>query len=95
MQISKVNFQITGWMLNELDLKGNELLIYAIIYAYSQFDDQYFTCCVQDLADLTHISRGTVLAVLKNLTKKGFLSIKREKIVKRVKFYSIKAIRNV
>ena len=27
---------IQGWMIAELKLKGNELLIYAIIYGFSQ-----------------------------------------------------------
>ena len=27
---------IQGWMITELKLKGNELLIYAIIYGFSQ-----------------------------------------------------------
>ena len=28
------NFQIYGWMATKLKLKGNELLIYAIIYSH-------------------------------------------------------------
>ena len=27
---------IQGWMRTDLDLKGNELLVYAIIYGFSQ-----------------------------------------------------------
>ena len=29
-------FQISGWMLNRLKLKGTDLQIYAIIYGFSQ-----------------------------------------------------------
>ena len=31
---------IQGWMINELKLKGNELLIYALIYGFSQAENQ-------------------------------------------------------
>ena len=29
---------IQGWMVNELNLKGNSLIIYSIIYGFSQAD---------------------------------------------------------
>ena len=27
---------LQGWMINKLNLKGNELTVYALIYGYSQ-----------------------------------------------------------
>ena len=34
---------IQGWMVSKLNLKGNDLLIYAIIYGFSQTNNQRFT----------------------------------------------------
>lgn len=33
------NIQIYGWMTTKLKLKGNELLIYAVIYSFSRNDN--------------------------------------------------------
>ena len=34
---------IQGWMRNELNLKGNELIVYALIYGFSQDEESEFT----------------------------------------------------
>ena len=31
---------VQGWMVTDLNLKGNELLIYACIYGFSQAENQ-------------------------------------------------------
>lgn len=37
MKIRNENFYtVLGWMLNVLELKGNELIVFAIIYSFSQ-----------------------------------------------------------
>ena len=33
---------IQGWMVNELNLKGNDLMVYAIIYGFTQITGQLF-----------------------------------------------------
>ncbi len=44
MEIKNENFFVVqGFMINELNLKGNELMVYAIIYGFSQEENQYFT----------------------------------------------------
>ena len=45
---------ISGWMVTRLGLKGNELLVYAIIYGFSQDDETMFTGSLQYLADWTN-----------------------------------------
>lgn len=86
MAIKNNNYiAIQGWMINELGLKGNELIIYAIIYGFSQDGEQRFTGTLQYLADATSSSRNGVAKNLKNLCEKGFL-IKDEKFVNGVKF---------
>ena len=73
-------FTIQAFMRNELNLKGNELLIYAIIFGFSQIENQFFTGSLNYLADWTGASRTTVKTTLINLLKKGLL--KKEAIYK-------------
>lgn len=76
---------IQGWMINELNLKGNELLIYAIIYGFSQTSGQVFNGGLQYLADWTNSTKQGVSKNLKSLVSKGFLQ-KIDKIINGVKF---------
>ena len=94
MRISKVNERnyivVQGWMLTELQLKGNELLIYACIYGFSQLDGQVFSGSLQYLADWTNSTRQTVISSLKSLIDKGYLE-KIDKVVNGVKFCEYRA----
>lgn len=76
---------IQGFMVNELHLKGNELLVYAIIFGFSQAKDQRFTGSLQYLAEWTNSTKQGVLKNLKSLVEKGYI-IKEEKIFNGVKF---------
>lgn len=76
---------IQGWMISELGLKGNELLIYAIIYGFSQDEETLFKGGLQYLTDWTNSSKPTVLNALKNLLDKGFIE-KIETNINGVKF---------
>lgn len=76
---------IQGWMISELGLKGNELLVYAIIYGFSQAENQVFNGSLQYIADFVNTSKQTVINTLKRLQEKGFIE-KREKYVNGVKF---------
>lgn len=75
---------IQGFMVNELHLKGNELLIYAIIYGFSQ-DNQEFRGSQQYLADWTNTDRRNVARILKSLIDKELI-IKNDEIINGVKF---------
>ena len=76
---------IQGWMVSDLKLKGNELLIYAIIYGFSQEEGQRFTGSLQYLADWTNTSKETTRQCLKSLVEKELL-IKEEEYINNVKF---------
>ena len=76
---------IQGWMLNKLQLKGNDLLIYAIIYGFSQNADCKFTGSLQYLADWTNSTKQGVLNSLKNLLDKKLIT-KKDYIINGVKF---------
>ena len=52
MKINPENYiTIQGWMRTELELKGNDLMVYAIIYGFSQSESNRFTGSLQYLAD--------------------------------------------
>jgi hypothetical protein len=94
MRISKVNDKnyivIQGWMLTDLHLKGNELVIYACIYGFSQLEGQVFSGSLQYLADWTNSTRQGVVKCLKSLIEKGYLE-KADKVVNGVKFCEYRA----
>ena len=89
MKESKVKdenyINIQGWMVTKLGLKGNELLIYAIIYGFSQTEDQTFNGSLQYLADWTNSTKQGVTKNLKALVEKGYI-IKEAKYINNVKF---------
>ena len=64
--ISDGNFiTIQGWMRTELNLSGNELIVYAIIYGFSQNKQGEFTGSVQYLADWVGCTKRTVTTILR------------------------------
>ena len=90
-KIKRDNFvTVQGWMILDLDLKGNELLIYACIYGFTQTDSQWFTGNRQYLADWTNSTKQGVQKCLNSLVAKGLLE-KREKYENGVKFCEYRA----
>lgn len=86
MAIKDTNYiTIQGWMINQLKLKGNDLIVYAIIYGFSQDGENRFTGSLQYLADATLSTKQGVMKNLKSLCEKGFLG-KEERIINRVRF---------
>lgn len=79
-----------GWMLTDLKLKGNELIIYACIYGFSQAEDQAFYGGLQYLADWTNSTKSGVIKCLKSLVEKNYIS-KVEKVINGVKFCEYRA----
>ncbi len=95
--MSKVNNEefivIQGWMINELLLKGNELLIYAIIYRFTNLDEgQTFTGGLQYLANWTNSTKQGVIKSLNGLMDKGLIEKNSFNImgVNKVEYYTTK-----
>lgn len=85
-RIARENYiVIQGWMVTELGLKGNELMVYAIIHGFSQNADCVFSGSLQYLADWIKGTKQTVITALKSLVEKGFI-VKRDKVLNGVKF---------
>lgn len=76
---------IQGWMINELKLSGNTLLVYAIIYGFSQDEDSVFSGSLQYLADWCNATKQGIQKNLRELLDKGLI-VKREIIKNNQKF---------
>jgi len=66
-------FVVQGWMTNELNLKGNELLVFAIIYGFSKDNQGKFEGSLKYLSDATGSSRSTVIKTLCSLVEKDLV----------------------
>lgn len=64
---------IQGFMINRLHLKGNELLVYAIIYGFAQTPNTYFTGSRRYLASWLNVSIKTVQSILNTLVDKKLI----------------------
>lgn len=75
---------IQKWMMTDLNLCGNELLIYAIIFGFSQAEDQTYKGGLQYLADWAKISKQGVHKILTSLVSKNLIN-KKDYILNGVK----------
>lgn len=82
---------ILPWMREELDLKGNELLVYALIHGFSQEAQGCFFGSLEYISKACGCSRGTTIGTLKSLQNKGLLK-KRELTENNVKMCQYTAI---
>ena len=72
--VKKDNFcTIQGWMRTILNLKGNELIAYALIYGFSQCDGQYMVCSQDYISSWLGINRTSTNQLLKRLVNKGLI----------------------
>lgn len=64
---------IQGWMVTDLALKNTELLIYAIIYGFSQDGNGRFRGTIGYLMEWTQASRQTVSSAIKSLMQRRLI----------------------
>lgn len=81
---------IQGWMRTKLGLKGNELLVYALIYGFSQDGESKFVGSAKYISEWVGITKKATFAILKKMTEAGLI-LRHEKIVNGVSLvdYSI------
>jgi uncharacterized phage protein (TIGR02220 family) len=75
---------IQSFMVKDLQLKGNELLVYACIFGFSQNGDGY-RGGISYLKSWIGSSKNTVMNVLKSLESKGYIT-KEEVLKNNIKF---------
>ena len=78
-------YVVQSFMVKDLKLKGLEKDVYAIIYGFSQAENQAFNSSLQYLADWTNSSKQGVMKCLKSLEEQGFI-VKKENYINGVKF---------
>ena len=78
---------IQSFMRSELGLKGNELIVYALIYGFCQSEGHSFHGSRQYISDWTGCSLSTVSNVLASLVEWGLL-VKTETVINGVTFNS-------
>ena len=83
---------IQGWMMNRLNLKANDLMLFAVIYGFSQDGSSEFSGSLKYIQDALNCSRNTAMKALNNLIGKGLIN-KRVKSINNITFnyYSINA----
>ena len=82
---------VQSWMRTELGLTGNELLVYALIYGFSQDNESVFKGSLKYVADWVGCSRQTAITVLKKLVVRGLIE-RIEENISGVVFVRYKAI---
>ena len=76
---------IQGWMVSELGLSGNELILYALIYGFSQDGETSFSGSLSYICKWLNVSKPTAINLLKSLVERGVI-IKEENIINSIKF---------
>ena len=67
-------YTVHGWMINVLDLDKVDLVVFAIIYGFSQTHGNMFTGSCQYLADATNMCKSSIYRSLEQLTKKKYIN---------------------
>lgn len=80
---------IQGWMINRLNLSGTRLILYAIIYGFSQDGESTFNGSLKYLQKATGNGRTAIMDNLKVLISKGIIE-KNYEIKNGIKFNSYK-----
>ena len=76
---------IQDWMISDLQLRGNELLTYALIYGFSQDGESEFKGSLKYISNFLGVSKSTAQRNLENLVNRGVIE-KRVEEISEVKF---------
>lgn len=71
---------IPGWAINHLHLKGNDLMVYSIVFGFSQDGESEYTGSIQYLCDCLNVSKPTIINSLKSLVDQGYLMKRAENV---------------
>lgn len=73
-EVRDYNFvAIQGWMRNKLELSGNELIVYTIIYGFSQAKNQWCSASIEYFAEWTGASEKTINRIINRLEENGHI----------------------
>ena len=89
---SDTHITLDGWMINELELSGSELIVYGLIWGFSQAEGQWCTASQAYIARWANITTRGLIKILNKLEEKGLL-IKEKNVCKKGFECKYKAIR--
>ena len=90
MKMSDKNFiTIQGWMRTELNLSGNDLLVYAIIYGITQDGETEFYASQQYLADWCGCTTRGIRKNLDSLIERGLIQVIEHTIGQTVRYRAV------
>ena len=73
-------FTVKGWMVNRLKLKGNDLMVYAIIYGFSQ-NGEFHKISTRYISEaIGGVDAKTARAAIESLEKKGLIQKDKEDV---------------
>ena len=75
--LSTNSFNVSGFMVEGLHLSGNELIVYAIIYGFTQ-DGEYHPVRISYLSRWINRSRPDVIRIIKSLVNKRLIEVKKQ-----------------
>ena len=84
---------LQAFMVNDLKLSGNELIVYAVIYGFSQDGNSWFSGSRAYLAHWCQVSKMTVSTNLNKLVQKGLIE-KRSRVENGVTFADYRAVQS-
>jgi hypothetical protein len=64
---------IQGWMINELKLKGNELILYALIYGFTQDGKHKYRGSIKYIMEALKLSNKGVINLINKLIEKKLI----------------------
>jgi len=88
--VSKNYLIVQGWMIKSLNLSGNDLLAFSLIYGFSQDGESMFNGSISYICQWLNCSRPTATKAIANLLNKKLIS-KEEISFNSVKFNAYKA----
>ena len=66
-------YVVHGWMRNRLALRGNELLIYAVLYGFTQDGVSEFRGTLEYISEFVGSTTRTTRSILNSLCEKGLV----------------------
>lgn len=79
-------YMVNYWFISDLKLKGTKLIIFSIIYGFSQDGKSYFTGSQEYLAKFANVNRPTANIVLNQLIDIGYIKVE---IIQNKKAYAV------
>ena len=84
---------IQGWMITELGLKDKELLLYALIYGFTQEENEWFSGSLEYIAQWLQVDRRNVASRYIRPLVEDHLLLKQEITVGNHVYYRYKAVK--